>query len=956
MSADGFLHVLLRANVPAKFDETIHFYNNLGFSKCLDQVRRGKEADDGEEHLRTVWLKLNSTNTTVSSNLIVKITLSAIAVNCDRRPSADVDWAMEEHIMTLLVENADKTRTLLQTKQIPFQEQHNGDTTRLYALDPLGNVVLLTSKPAFPGLLNQIHHEGVPASVEAAEQPAEKPRKIAILTSGGDAPGMNPCVRAVIRYGISKGCDMYAIYEGYQGLVDGGEQIREMDWKSVRGWIRVGGTLIGTARCKPFQTREGRLKGAENLVKKGIDSLIVCGGDGSLTGADVFRSEWPSLIKELKDNGRITAEEAEAHQHLTIVGLVGSIDNDMSSTDITIGAVTSLHRICEAVDSLDTTALSHSRAFVVEVMGRHCGWLALMAGIATGADFVFIPERPPSEEDWESRLCEVTQRHRHLGKRKTVVIVAEGALDSSLKPIKADHIKQILSDRLGVDTRVTTLGHVQRGGSPCAADRIIATIQGVEAVRSVLLSKPDTPSPIIGLSSNQVTTRPLMKAVELTHEVAKAIQEKNFARAMELRDPQFAEEFDAFTASTILDESCANIVLPEHQRLRIGIIHVGAPSGGMNAATRTAVRYSLNRGHHPLFVYNGFSGLVRGNIEDATWIRVDGWTSHGGSELGTNRHVPGVDVDMGMVAYQIQKNRIQALIVIGGFEAFTSLIELEKARKFYPSLCIPICHLPATISNNVPGTDYSLGSDTSLNAIVSSCDAIGQSAQSSRRRVFVVEVQGGKSGYLAVEAGIGTGANTIYIPEEGISLARLQSDVKHLMALYLDDDPDKSEGRIILRTEDVSTTYTTDVISNILKDEGHQLFDSRTAVLGHIQQGDTPSPLDRIRATRLAIRGIDFIEAHSSSALDQAHCSDQPAPVELTDCETSVAIVGIAGTGIKYSPVKELIPETDMKNRKPRAAWWFEHRPLVDLLSGRGMFTPQAQKLLHEQKKNSESN
>ena len=379
--------------------------------------------------------------------------------------------------------------------------------------------------------------------------------------------------------------------------------------------------------------------------------------------------------------------------------------------------------------------------------------------------------------------------------------------------------------------------------------------------------------------------------------------------------------------------------------MKIGFINVGAPAGGMNAATRTAVRYALNRGHRPFGVYNGFPGLVRGSLEELTWISVDGWTSHGGSELGTNRAVPGKDVDMGMVAYQIQQHKIQAVILIGGFEAFSSLMKLEEAREKYPSLCIPVCHIPATVSNNVPGTDYSLGSDTSLNAIVESCDSIVQSARSSRRRVFVVEVQGGKSGYLAVEAGLASGANTIYIPEEGISLSRLQSDVKHLMALYMDDAADRSEGRIILRTEGVSETYTTDVISNILKDEGHHLFDSRTAVLGHIQQGGTPSPMDRIRATRLAMRAMQFMEKHTSEALNTAfeQKRDEPTPIELTKSKDSIAVVGISGVDVIYSSVQDLLPKTDLKNRKPRGAWWYEHRPLVDMLSGRGLFTKQQQ-------------
>ncbi|GAB5588197.1 6-phosphofructokinase [Umbelopsis nana] len=381
--------------------------------------------------------------------------------------------------------------------------------------------------------------------------------------------------------------------------------------------------------------------------------------------------------------------------------------------------------------------------------------------------------------------------------------------------------------------------------------------------------------------------------------------------------------------------------LPEHQQMRIAILHVGAPAGGMNAATRTIVRYALNRGHKPLGVYNGFPGLLRGTIEELTWLSVDGWTSRGGSELGTNRTQP--SIDMGLVAYQMQKHGIQGLILVGGFEAFSAMLQLEQARDKYPSLHIPICQIPATISNNVPGTDFSLGTDTSLNAIVEACDAIVQSARSSRRRVFVVEVQGGKTGYLAVEAGLATGANTIYIPEEGTSLARLQANVQHLIALYNDDDAEKSEGRIILRTETVSETYTTDVICNILKDEGHNVFDSRTAILGHIQQGGTPSPMDRIRATRLAVKAVEFVEMHASAAFAEAHENGRDQPIELTNSKESASVIGIMGTDVKSTPIEDLLSETDLKNRKSKKAWWYEHRPLVDLLSGRGLFASREQ-------------
>lgn len=224
------------------------------------------------------------------------------------------------------------------------------------------------------------------------------------MTSGGDAPGMNGAVRAVVRMAIHRGCIPFAIHEGYEGLVQGGDLIKQMHWEDVRGWLSQGGTLIGTARCASFRTRAGRLLAAKNLVLRGINALIVCGGDGSLTGAEVLRGEWPELLTELLKTKELTAEHIKPFQYLNVVGLVGSIDNDLSSTDATIGCYSSLHRICEAVDNVSDTAVSHKRGFVIEVMGRDCGWLALMAAISTGADWLFIPEMPP-REDWEDIMC-----------------------------------------------------------------------------------------------------------------------------------------------------------------------------------------------------------------------------------------------------------------------------------------------------------------------------------------------------------------------------------------------------------------------------------------------------------------------------------------------------------------------------------------------------------------------
>ncbi|KAK9481198.1 phosphofructokinase-domain-containing protein [Lipomyces japonicus] len=733
---------------------------------------------------------------------------------------------------------------------------------------------------------------------------------------------MNGAVRAVVRSAINKGCDAFAIYEGYEGLVQGGTMIKQMFWEDVRGWLSEGGTLIGTARCAAFRERWGRLKAAKNLIINGIDALIVCGGDGSLTGADLFRHEWPDLLKELVDTAELTADQVKGYEHLTIVGLVGSIDNDMASTDSTIGAYSSLSRICQSVDFIDATAFSHSRAFVIEVMGRHCGWLALMAGIATGADFVFIPEQPPDAEKWGDEMCAIVDAHRKKGKRKTIVIVAEGAIDNQLNPISADDVKNLLVDKLGLDTRITTLGHVQRGGAAVAVDRLISTMQGVDAVDAVLSSTPSTPSPMIGINENKISRKPLVESVALTKEVATAIKNKDFDRAMSLRDAEFAEYLEAFKFTTIVDDETRKV--PVNKRLKIAIVNIGAPAGGMNAATRAAACYCLARGHTPYAIHNGFTGLARhDSVRELHWLDVENWIIRGGSEIGTNRNLP--DVDIGMVAYYFQKYAFDGLMIVGGFEAFLSLYMLEQARVNYPAFRIPIVCLPATISNNVPGTEYSLGSDTCLNALVDYCDAIKQSASATRRRVFVVEVQGGKSGYIATCAGLMVGALAVYTPEEGVNLRLLETDIEHLRNSYAEDQGQNRAGKLILRNEKASKIFTTNLIADIIREEAQDRFDARTANPGHVQQGGIPSPMDRLRATRLAVKCMQFIEQHQDDGRE-TRGSDQK----------SATVIGISGAKIVFTPAKFLYDhETEVENRRPRGVFWTEIQKVSEMLSGR---------------------
>lgn len=485
-------------------------------------------------------------------------------------------------------------------------------------------------------------------------------KAIAVLTSGGDAQGMNAAVRAVVRVGIFTGARVFFVHEGYQGLVDGGEHIREATWESVSMMLQLGGTVIGSARCKDFREREGRLRAAHNLVKRGITNLCVIGGDGSLTGADTFRSEWSDLLNDLQKDGKITAEEATKSSYLNIVGLVGSIDNDFCGTDMTIGTDSALHRIVEIVDAITTTAQSHQRTFVLEVMGRHCGYLALVTSLSCGADWVFIPECPP-DDDWEEHLCRRLSETRTRGSRLNIIIVAEGAIDKNGKPITSEDIKNLVVKRLGYDTRVTVLGHVQRGGTPSAFDRILGSRMGVEAVMALLEGTPDTPACVVSLSGNQAVRLPLMECVQVTKDVTKAMDEKRFDEAIKLRGRSFMNNWEVYKLLAHVRPPVSKGGLHT-----VAVMNVGAPAAGMNAAVRSTVRIGLIQGNRVLVVHDGFEGLAKGQIEEAGWSYVGGWTGQGGSKLGTKRTLPKKNLEQ--ISANITKFNIQGLVIIGGFE------------------------------------------------------------------------------------------------------------------------------------------------------------------------------------------------------------------------------------------------------------------------------------------------
>ncbi|KAF7213626.1 transcript variant X3 [Nothobranchius furzeri] len=741
-------------------------------------------------------------------------------------------------------------------------------------------------------------------------------KAIAVLTSGGDAQGMNAAVRAVVRMGIYVGAKVYLIHEGYQGMVDGGENIKEATWEGVSSMLQVGGTVIGSARCKDFRSHEGRLKAAHNLVRHGITNLCVIGGDGSLTGANLFREEWSGLLAELVEQGLIEADAVQKYSALHIVGMVGSIDNDFCGTDMTIGTDSALHRIIEVVDAIMTTAQSHQRTFVLEVMGRHCGYLALVSALACGADWVLIPEMPP-EDGWEEKMCQKLSATRSRGTRLNIIIVAEGAIDRHGKPITSSFVKDLVVKNLGFDTRVTILGHVQRGGTPSAFDRILASRMGVEAVLALLETTANTPACVVSLCGNQSVRVPLMECVQTTQEVQKAMDQKRFEEAVKLRGRSFENNLKTYK---LLAHRKPESELPT-SNFNVAVLNVGAPAAGMNAAVRSAVRVGISEGHKMFAVNDGFEGFYKGQIKEIKWGDVGGWTGQGGSLLGTKRTLPAKHVEK--IAEQMRKHNINALLVIGGFEALECLLQLYEARATFEEFCIPMCMLPATISNNVPGTDLSIGADTALNAIVETCDRIKQSASGTKRRVFIIETMGGYCGYLATVGGLAAGADAAYIYEEPFDIRDLQANVEHLTEKM----KTSIQRGLVLRNENSSDNYTTDFIYQLYSEEGKGVFDCRKNVLGHMQQGGAPSPFDRNFGTKISAKAMQWL----SQKLVETYRRGKGQVFANT--EDSCCLLGMRARALVFQPVVQLKDDTDFVHRIPKEQWWLKLRPLMKILA-----------------------
>ncbi len=312
-----------------------------------------------------------------------------------------------------------------------------------------------------------------------------KIKKVGVLTSGGDSPGMNAAIRAVVRACAYYNVECVGIYRGYQGMIEG--DFKEMGPRDVKNIINKGGTILKSARSAEFRTKEGRKKAYDNLVAAGIDSFVVIGGDGSFTGAEIFNEEYG----------------------FSVIGIPGTIDNDIYGTSHTLGYDTALNTVIDAIDKIRDTANSHNRLFFVEVMGRDAGHIALNAGIGAGAEEILIPE----EDFGLDRLLESLKRSKGSGKTSSIVVVSEGdKIGKNVFELK-DFIEENMPE---YDVRVSVLGHMQRGGSPSCFDRVLASRLGVKAVESLLEGKSNY---MVGLNQDKITLTPLEQAIKGQSEI-----------------------------------------------------------------------------------------------------------------------------------------------------------------------------------------------------------------------------------------------------------------------------------------------------------------------------------------------------------------------------------------------------------------------------------------------------
>ena len=662
----------------------------------------------------------------------------------------------------------------------------------------------------------------------------KKPKKVAILTSGGDAPGMNAAVRGAVRAALNKGWEVYAIKEGYRGLLTGGDSIFPLDWVDVSWNFREGGTFLGSARCPELkgegsQARELKEQALLNLRRLNISSLVIVGGDGSLTGGY-------SLFRMLQ-NKEYTNPELR-NMHLSIVGIPGSIDNDIAYTDMSIGVDTTLNTIVECIDKLRDTATSHRRVIIVEVMGRLRGYLAVMSGLATGADRVFVREEKINQNEL-TKLLHVLRKSFDCGQKAGIIIRSEGARFST------SFLKETIDVLLKPEREVreTVLGHLQRGGNPTVFERTLATRMGVKAIE--LLEETHSEPQLVGLHAKT------LKPVSLSRSLTK------------IKTPSFQEDLSPNTKSAFhLSRMLENPPEEKHRETTIALLTDGNNVSGMNMAIRAVARLALNRGIAVKGIKGGFQGFTRGlgstlnlewsMLEMKSILRRAG-TLLGVSSSGFTMNTNGYET----IAQQVKQLRIDGLIVIGNKAAY------HNSHKLASLINLPVVGIPADLNCNLPGTDWVIGMDSTLNDLLQGIDRAADAAH-VKRKIFIITLNGDYCSCLVRLAALAGGAEQLLI-EEDLSGTRGQNSfrkkvrqsVRELKRMF---EMGKTFGTIVFSPNHPEETESSIQYIKQAIDKAGIALDVTVIPLETSLGGIIPTAFDRILAKRLGEKAMDTVQ------------------------------------------------------------------------------------------------
>ena len=742
---------------------------------------------------------------------------------------------------------------------------------------------------------------------------------IGVLTSGTDAQGVNAVIRSVVRTGLFLGCKVMFIKDGLKGLVE--NKIDEARWSETQGTESLGGTILGSQKCPEFKNYIPRRTAGLNLIKAGISNVIFIGGEGTLKAARSLFSDWGEIVKDLLGLNLITLEMAHQYKHLHVVCLIASVEHDVVGTDISIGTNTAVHRITEALDNIAVTHTSCNQAFVVEVLGSESGFLALVSGLAYHASMVFIPEWP-AQGDW---VQELKNKMTTRCKRGLLIIAASGAIDRQGKPIKVNDIANVLKE-LGMDTRITVLGHVQRGGLPSVFDRFNGIRIGADAV-TCLHQLPDDQSAIcaVGLRGTDIVTLDVDKVIDDTERVASCIRSLNFVDAVRLKGERFQRFLSAYNMTQTL-KPAITLSIPGCEPIirKIGVVKLGQTSLGVCWTVKTLVNTCESKGFRVVGFRNGLEGVARDWALPLSSETVRDWTVTTAGRLGTSERSANA-VGLDRIEKGIAKHNLSGLVLIGEFPAYVSLHEMWEGMREHSGLCIPVMMIPVATNNNIPNTDFCIGADTATNEIVEYCSKLKRVAAGRGKTVFVVETLGSHSEYLTTMCGLCAGADVAYTRRTKLTLDKLLDDANMITEKILDRESPLSMG-FIIKSQNASDNYTLDIIQNIFNEEGRGIFNCNTASIGDVQMGSTPTPFDRVLAH------CSGLEAGCWMVEQILGCVQKDRSV-YTVQPTSKCVMCSCNGQLTPSPISELALETDFLHQLPKYMWWSQLTSLMRVLS-----------------------